>query len=78
MRNLITRLWSLIVFTAYIAGGKALMACATCSKTFSQEKVTAYKISTALLAFLPFLILGLITFYVVRKSKARKLSEEDR
>ena len=68
--------WSLIVFTAYFVAGKALMACLTCSASYSEGKIDAYKISTALLIFLPFTITGFIIFYVVKKSKARKLSQE--
>ena len=76
MRKKIQYFWSLIIFTAYFVAGKALLACSTCSASFSQEKIDAYKISTLLLISLPFTITGLIIFYVVKKTKARKLSQE--
>ena len=75
MRKKIQYTWSLVMFAAYFVAGEALLACSTCSASFSQDKINAYKISTALLVFLPFTITGLIIFYVVKKSKAR-MSEE--
>lgn len=76
MRKKFLRFWSLIIFSAYFVAGKALLACSTCSASYSEGKIDAYKISTLLLISLPFTITGLITFYVVKKLKARKLAEE--